>query len=95
MGTGDRRSSQTPSFDGSPSPSDREVSTVSACDGCMSNVFELQLQPAEMSCSLPSLYSNFQHTVMFLSVCKNLQCVLLMLNAPEITNQIDCCAKQK
>lgn len=59
MGSGDRRSSQTPPFhhDGSPSPSDREVSAVSVCDRCMFNTFELKLQHAEMSCSLPPAYT--------------------------------------
>lgn len=70
MGTGDRRSSQTPPFhhDGSPSPSDREVSMVSVCDGYMFNIFVLKLQPAEVSYSLPTLFSHFQYSVMLLSL---------------------------
>lgn len=40
MGSGDRRGSQTLSFhhDGSPLPSDREVSQVSSFDGSVFNV---------------------------------------------------------
>ncbi len=81
MGSGDRRSSQTPPFhhDGSPSPSDREVSALSACDAF--NVFELKLQHADVSCSLPQLILYFS-TQSNVSV-RYLPCVVLRLMHPQ------------
>lgn len=44
MGSGDRRNSQTLPFhsDGTPSPSDREVSTMAACDRYIFGFFVLR-----------------------------------------------------